>query len=182
MLNENSPNNAYNEFPRIFLGLYNETFPKQKIKIKRKSPWMTKDLVKSSKKKQRLYENFLKNRNPEKELNYKQYKTFFESLKKKSKKNYYSDLIDSHKYNIKKTWNIMKEIIGDKRVTNAPLPNFITVKTREIFDKKEIAETFNSYFVNIGPNLAGSIPEAKHHSKTTFNTTVLASVPSISRT
>ena len=55
----------------------------------------------------------------------------------------------------------MKEIIGNKRVTNAPLHNFITVKNREIFDKKKIAETFNSYFVNIGPNLAASIPESK---------------------
>ena len=164
MLNENCPNNAYNEFLRIFFDLYNEAFPNQNIKIKRKSfnsPWMTKGLVKSSKKKQRLYEKFLKNRNPEKELNYKQYKTLFESLKKKSKKNYYSDLTDSNKYNIKKTWNIMKEIIGNKRVTNAPLPNFITVKNREIFDKKEIAETFNGYFANIGPNLAASIPESK---------------------
>ena len=75
---------------------------------------MTKGLAKSSKKKQRLHEKFLKNRNPEKELNYKHYKTLFESLKKKSKKNYYSDLIDSHKYSIKKMWNIMKEIIGNK--------------------------------------------------------------------
>ena len=82
-------------------------------------------------------------------------------MKKKSKKNYYSDLNDSYKYNIKKTWDIMKEIIGNKRVTDAPLPNFITVKNREIFDKKEIAETFNSFFVNIGPNLAASIPESK---------------------
>ena len=55
----------------------------------------------------------------------------------------------------------MKEIIGNERVTNAPLLNFITVKNREIFNKKEIAETFNSYFVNIGPNLAASIPESK---------------------
>ena len=54
-----------------------------------------------------------------------------------------------------------ERIIGNKRVTNAPLPNFITVKNREIFEKKEIADTFNSYFVNIGPNLAASIPESK---------------------
>ena len=40
----------------------------------------------------------------------------------------------------------MKEIIGKKRLTNAPLPNFITMKDREIFDKKEIVQTFNSYF------------------------------------
>ena len=28
VLNKNSPNNAYNEFLRIFFGLYNEAFPK----------------------------------------------------------------------------------------------------------------------------------------------------------
>ena len=55
VLNEDSPNNVYNESLRIFGGFYNEVFPKQKIKIKR--PWMTKGLVKSSKKKQKLYEN-----------------------------------------------------------------------------------------------------------------------------
>ena len=114
VLNKNSPNNAYNEFLRIFFGFYNEAFPKQKIKIKQKKfniPWMTKGLVKSPKKKQRLYKIFLKDRNPEKELNYKQYKTLFKSLKKKSKKNYYSELINSYKYNIKNTWYVMKEII-----------------------------------------------------------------------
>ena len=40
-----------------------------------------------------MYKKSLKNINPEKELNYKQYKTLFEYLKKKSNKNYYSDLI-----------------------------------------------------------------------------------------
>ena len=83
---------------------------------------MTKGLVKSSKKKQRLYENFLKNRNPEQEPNYKQYQTLFESLKKKSKKNYYSDRINSYKYNIKKTWHVMKEIIGNKESLKSLLP------------------------------------------------------------
>ena len=103
----------------------------------------------------------MKNRNPEKELSYKQYKPLFESLKMKSKQKYYSDLIDSYKYNIKKTWDVIKEIIGNKRITNAPFSNFITVKNRETFDKKEIAEAFNSYFVNIRPNLAASIFESK---------------------
>ena len=32
---------------------------------------------------------------------------------------------------------------------------------KELFDKKEIAETFNRYFVNIGPNLAASICQSK---------------------
>ena len=96
MLNESSPNNAHNEFLRTFFA---------KVKIKRKSfnsPWLkTNGSVKSSKKKQRLVEKFFKNRNSENELDYKQYKTIFQSLKIRSKKNYYSDLIDSYKYDIK---------------------------------------------------------------------------------
>ena len=117
----------------------------------------------------------MKNRNPEKELNYKQYKILFESLKKKSKKNYCSYLIDSYKYSIKKTWDVMKEITGSKRVSNISLPNFIKVKNREIFDKK-IAETFINYFVNIGPNLVAFIPE----SKTTFQNYILYDGPCLS--
>ena len=35
------------------------------------------------------------------------------------------------------------------------------VKNREIFHKKEIAEMFNNYFVNIGLSLPASIPESK---------------------
>ena len=35
------------------------------------------------------------------------------------------------------------------------------MKNREIFHKKEIAEIFNSCFVNIGPNVAAFIPESK---------------------
>ena len=73
----------------------------------------------------------------------------------------------------------MKEIIGNKRVTNAPLHNFITVKNREIFDKKEIAETFNSYFVNVGPNLAASIPESKTSFQNCTHQDSPCSVPSI---
>ena len=61
-------NNAWYEFLRYFFDLYNKAFVKQKIKTKRKCfnrPGMTKGIVKSSKKEQRLYEIFLKNRNPE---------------------------------------------------------------------------------------------------------------------
>ena len=44
--------------------------------------------VESSKKKQKLYEKFLKHKIRETELAYKSYKNLFESLKKKAKKKY----------------------------------------------------------------------------------------------
>ena len=39
-------------------------------------------------------------------------KNFFEAIKRKSKRNCYSQKILQFKYDIKKRWNVMKEIIG----------------------------------------------------------------------
>ena len=66
---------------------------------------MTKGLIKSSKQKQRLYENFLKNKTQSKENTYKNYKYLFEKFKFKSKHNYYSNLIKKYESNIKKCGN-----------------------------------------------------------------------------
>ena len=58
-------NKAYTYFPNIFIDIYDKSFPKSEVKVKFKSdqsPWITKGIAKSSKKKQRLYEKFLKNR------------------------------------------------------------------------------------------------------------------------
>ena len=59
------PNKAYKYFLNIFIDIYDKSFPKSEVKVKFKSdqsPWITKGIAKSSKKKQRLYEKFLKNR------------------------------------------------------------------------------------------------------------------------
>ena len=62
-LPSNAPNEAYNNFLKIFSDLYDIAFPKKEIEIKSKylnNPWITIGLRKSSKRKQRLYEKFLK--------------------------------------------------------------------------------------------------------------------------
>ena len=63
---------------------------------------MTNRFKKSSKRKQRLYDKFLKTRNQKSELEYKNYKNLFETIKKRSKKLHYSKLIIKYKENIKK--------------------------------------------------------------------------------
>ena len=68
-------------------------------------PRITKGIAKSSKKKQKLYEKYSKNRNPQNLATYKRYKNLFETIKRKSKKNYYSEKILSFKDDAKKTEN-----------------------------------------------------------------------------
>ena len=100
-----SVNYSYNRFLQIFLSLYNECFPKIKIKLKPQKhfrPWITLGIRESSKRKQRLYENFLKTRTAKSEAEYKTYKNMSDTIKRKSKRNYYSQKILEYKNNAKK--------------------------------------------------------------------------------
>ena len=113
--NLEQPNEAYNNFIEIFTELYEEYFPIRKIKIKPKralSPWITNGIAKSSKQKQKLYEKFLKHRAPINEANYKAYKSLFQTIKRKSKKRFYSEKLIEFQDDAKKTWCIMKKLIG----------------------------------------------------------------------
>ena len=76
-------------------------------------PWMDKGFLKSSKRKQILHDKFLKIKSPRNEDIYKACKSFFESLKKKPKKNYNTSHLESHQNDIRKTWDIIKNIIGE---------------------------------------------------------------------
>ena len=72
-------------FFRTLTDIYDANFPKREYILKdkdNKSPWISKGLKKSSKKKQRLYIKFLKAKTPEDEFKYKTYKSLFEKLKK----------------------------------------------------------------------------------------------------
>ena len=66
------------------------------------SPWITKGLIKSSKRKQKLYEKYLKNKTYKNQTNYKIYKNLFEKTKIRSEKLHYSNLILKYQNNIKK--------------------------------------------------------------------------------
>ena len=66
---------------------------------------MTRGLLKSSKKKQKLYEKYLKSRTNKNDTNYKAYNYkahLFEQLKNRSKKNHYENLLIKYRSNIKK--------------------------------------------------------------------------------
>ena len=80
--------------------MYDTYFPKNKIKLKSKdlkNQWITKGIKKSSKRKQRLYEKFLKICNEKNKSEYKTYKKLYESIRKRSKKIYFSNRIVKYK-------------------------------------------------------------------------------------
>ena len=139
---QNKPNEAYELFLKDF-----------------ESPWITKGLKKSSKRKQKLYAKFLKKRNEKTEKDYLDYKKLFESLKKRSKKMHYSILILKYKDNIKKTWQVIKEALG-KEKSSQSLPKTVLVNELSVTQSTSIAENFIKFFTEIGPKLAHNIKKS----------------------
>ena len=86
MKQSNNANETYAKFSQICTSLYEECFSKFKIRLNQRknlSSCITKK--KSYKRKQKLYEEFLKKRNAFNETAYKAYKSLFEAIKHKSK-------------------------------------------------------------------------------------------------
>ncbi|XP_065658504.1 uncharacterized protein LOC136083020 [Hydra vulgaris] len=161
VLQSHDVNNAYDLFLNQFCKLYDKAFPEKKITVKTKTvltPWMSNGLLKSSKRKQKLYDKYLKKKTYKNEMTYKNYKNIFEKIKRNSKKLYYAKLLSQATGNTKKTWSVIKEILGKNIYARNILPKKITIDKNTIYDKSIIAEKLNSFFTNTGPNLALKIP------------------------
>ena len=131
--NIKEPNKAYRKFLKNLSCIYKSFFPKKGIRVKLNSfmnTCVTKRIAKSTQKKQKLYEKYIKNRNPENEKIYKNHKSFFESVKnlKESKKLYQSEKLLKLQENAKQKWNVMKEITGKAKLLHSShLPQKITL-------------------------------------------------------
>ena len=53
----------------------------------------------------------------------------------------------------------MKRVVGKTEINENCLPKKIALENKEITDQKTIAEKFNEFYVNVGPNLASTIPQ-----------------------
>ena len=57
-------------------------------------------------------------------------------------------------------------MIGKGKLVNNSLPKHLILNNRNIFDQKTIANSFNEYFVNVGPKLACEIPQSQRSFET----------------
>ena len=118
-------NETYETFLKTLTDIYDANFPIREYILKDKDikpPWISKDLKKSSKAKQRLCIKFLKTKTFKDESKYKNYKSLFKELRKKAKMTYYSKLLHKYKTDSKRTWQVMKEITGKQKAKSNLLP------------------------------------------------------------
>ncbi len=113
-------------------------------------PWMTKGLRNAYKKKNYLYRCFLKLRSKEAEDTYKKYKNKLVWIIRRHKKEYYGDLLNKNRNNMKATWGIINSVIKNDKIKSV-LPNYFVKNKYDIDDKTEIGSEFNDFFCKCWP-------------------------------
>ena len=158
VFSESDAQNAYTKFHTDFCAFYETCFP---IRVcsrnyQNRKPWLSEGLKTSIRIKNRMYRLCKKHNSPEMEQRYKQYRNNLHALLKTAERDHYDLLLNKYKSNLKKSWTIIKEVINKNRTVKSSSKFLINDKC--VSDKATIANGFNSYFVNIGSNLADCIP------------------------
>ena len=155
---------TYTKINDSLLALKEKHFPVKRVRFRRYQhkvqPWMTDIILLNIKIKDEAYVKFRKAKTP---IERTKWKSKLKQLERditewitEAKANYYTQQLEKHKNDIKKTWETIKTAI-DKRRHKSAFPEFFKIGENNIFDKTDIANGFNRYFVNIGRELADSL-------------------------
>ena len=158
-------NDNYEVFCKLLQSSKSEHMPIKSVKFNKykhkKNKWISKGIIKSIEIKDKLYKLMIQHTIDDVEAHqyikntFNIYKNMLKKLIRQAKRLYYIATFARFKHNIKQTWKIIKETLN--RSKRDALPNRFLVGEQYIDDPKEIANAFNSYFINIGPSVASHI-------------------------
>ena len=152
---------AYSLFFNRLSNIYNECFPIRTIKksYNNRKPWITECISKSINNKNKLMAKSKKCPfNHRLQFMYKEYKRTLQKTMRAAEKNHYDKLFKQHKCDLRKSWNIIKQIINRKKCSKTP--KYFYVQDKKTDDRNEISDGFNRFYVNLGPSLAKKIPQS----------------------
>ena len=105
---------AFTCFHETIYKLYDKHFPKRRIKTNysHRKPWLIDGLRQAIKTKNKLYRKNLKVKSCYNEMKYKTYRNKLRHIWLKQEKNYYAELLQDNRSNMKKTWSILKSLVN----------------------------------------------------------------------
>lgn len=163
----NNPCQAYDEFIKTYILYLNTYIPEKTVnfnpfkhKINR---WITKGILKSMKTRDKLYNKWrqakCQMRQRDLEQQYKSYRNQLTALIKIAKKNYWQNVFEESKHDMKVTWKNINNIL--KKTSNkSDIPTIIKDAEKTYTAQKEISNAFNSFYSQIGTNLAHKIKKS----------------------
>ena len=155
VFDKNDPNNSYNNFLALFTDRYNEAFPVISKCNRRRvndNPWCSKEIQKLIKKKCKMYKLYIKNPTSYRKEVYRKCRNEITNKIKLAKKVYYEKKLASCQGNSKKTWDVINGAMG-KNCKKKSVIKSIKCNNSTVSNKKEICNSLNTYFSNIGQDI-----------------------------
>ena len=124
-----------------------------------KKPWITKGILISIKKKQKLFKTHFLSKEAQKIKQYKIYNNKLTKIKETAKKEYFISQFNMYKGNIKTTWKLIGMLVNKKMNARTTINNLI-FNNKCYTNKLDICKQLNSYYINVGPNLSSQLPQS----------------------
>ena len=158
-----NPDSAFTKFEKKFHDEFVECFPledkkKSKSKIP-KEPWMTADILKLRKQKDKLFKARIKNPSEENISRAKCLNSAYKKRIRDAKKDFYKAKFNEYSTDVKKTWGLINQVINRTKHKQS-LPGLFVDEYKSYDNMQNIVNAMNEFFVNVGPNLAQKIPDS----------------------
>ena len=156
-----NPNLAYDTFHELIMNAINRHLSIKMVHFNKKyhkvTNWITYGLIKSINHRDKLYAKLKKTNTNCKTFetqkqNLKVYNNILKQAIKQAKLQYYTDRFQKYKNDMKQTWKTINEVLKRSPKQNK-VPDMILKGTQQIDNKLDIANCFNSYFVNMAKEL-----------------------------
>ena len=152
---------AFDKFVEKILPIHGKHIPIVELKPKNlfKQPWMTMGIHNSQKRRYKLYKAYKRKPTTANKSKYVEYRNKLRSTMRQAEKQYYLNLITDANGDQSKTWHVINDLIGKgKKNVGIPL-TLCNGKGDELTDPTAVCQEMNSFFTNIGNELAKKIPD-----------------------
>ena len=152
------PNEMWHVWKEMFLGFVDKHAPLKSKRIRKKrSPWITRELLSKIRKRDFLKKKAISSNNPAIWDQFRCARNQANNAIKLAKKLYVSDNLEANKGNLRKTWNVINELTSRN---SGKSTNILEIKVDDKIASNplDIAETINDHFTNVAQVLAQDIP------------------------
>ena len=158
-LHTNNVNLIYEDFFKDYKILLDKYFPFVRLSRKKakEKPWITDGIKASIKIRDKLFEEYHKNKSKENEDKWKLHRNKLLDIIRKSETAFYKEQITSQNNSCNQMWKLFGKILKNKH--NTTQVTKLKFQDKTLTKPNDISEAFNNYFTNIGKKLANKFEE-----------------------
>jgi hypothetical protein len=155
-------NNAWVCFKQLFLSVLDSIAPVKQIRIKQRSqPWMDSDILQAIAERDKAFHKYKHDKCQDNFETFKSLRNHVQQLVHKAKKEFFTNSIEQNKTDSKALWKTLKSLgLPSKKASTDSSSNIcLKINDNICFEKKLIAETFNSFYTTVACKLVEKLPK-----------------------